>query len=102
MTGEPLPSEAPTPQTSRPQQLTVTNSELPGSQLPSAARRRELLATRNFITSWSPTWRRIGSLTTFPTTVNGVSNISRSPSPESHRNRCCLAAIHLGMADSEV
>src|ERR1700722_18594902 len=79
ITGEPLPSDAPTPETSRPQQLTVTNSELPGSQVPSAARRRELLATRNFITSWSPTLRRLGSLTTFPTTVSGVLNISCSP-----------------------
>jgi hypothetical protein len=59
--------------------LTVTNSELPGSQVPSADRRRELLATRNFSTSWSPTLRRFGSLTTLPTTVSGVSNISNSP-----------------------
>src|SRR5271163_3159474 len=69
ITGEPLPSDAPTPETRRPQQLTVTNSELPASHLPSAPRRRELLARRNFITSWSPTVRRIGSLTMLPTTV---------------------------------
>jgi hypothetical protein len=31
--------------TSFPQQFTVTKNELPGSQLPSAVRRRELLAT---------------------------------------------------------
>jgi hypothetical protein len=34
-----------------------------------AVGRRELLATRNFNTTWSPTVRRIGSLTMFPTTV---------------------------------
>src|SRR5580693_3271146 len=78
ITGEPLPSDAPTPETRRPQQLTVTNSELPASQVPSAPRRRELLATRNFSTSWSPTLRRFGSLTMFPTTVSGVSNIFHS------------------------
>src|SRR5271156_371842 len=78
ITGEPLPSDAPTPETRRPQQLTVTNSELPASHLPSAPRRRELLARRNFITSWSPTVRRIGSLTMLPTTVSGVSNIAHS------------------------
>src|SRR5699024_5968660 len=54
------------------------NSELPGSHCPSAPRRRELLATRNFITSCAPTWRRLGSLTMFPTTVAGVSNIAHS------------------------
>src|ERR1700743_451567 len=79
ITGEPLPSDAPTPETNRPQQLTVTNSELPGSQVPSADRRRELIATRNFSTSWSPPLRRFGSLTTLPTTVSGVSNISHLP-----------------------
>src|ERR1700722_3171611 len=89
ITGEPLPSDAPTPETTRPQQLTVTNSELPGSQVPSADRRRELLATRNFSTSWSPTLRRFGSLTTLPTTVSGVSNISNhlsciAPQPVLH------------------
>src|ERR1700749_2502309 len=78
ITGEPLPSDAPTPETRRPQQLTVTNSELPASHLPSAPRRRELLARRNFITCWSPTVRRIGSLTMLPTTVSGVSNIAHS------------------------
>ena len=33
------------------QQFTVTKKELPGSQLPSAVRRRELLATRNLMSS---------------------------------------------------
>ena len=51
ITGAPLPSAAPTPVTSFPQQLTVMNSEFPGSQLPSPVRRRELLATRNLMTS---------------------------------------------------
>jgi hypothetical protein len=51
ITGAPLPNAAPTPPTSLPQQLTVMNSEFPGSQLPSAVRRRELLATRNLTTS---------------------------------------------------
>jgi hypothetical protein len=69
ITGEPLPSDAPTPETSRPQQLTVTNRELPASQLPSAPRRRELLATRNFITSCAPACRRFGSFTMLPTNV---------------------------------
>jgi hypothetical protein len=95
ITGEPLPSDAPTPETRRPQQLTVTNSELPGSQVPSAARRRELLATRNFSTSWSPTLRRIGSLTMFPTTVgfDGSSSLAshRAPArpspPRDRRNK---------------
>jgi hypothetical protein len=76
ITGEPLPSDAPTPETSRPQQLTVTNRELPASQLPSAPRRRELLATRNFITSCAPACRRFGSFTMLPTTVTCVSNIA--------------------------
>ena len=70
--------------TSLPQQLTVTNSELPGSQLPSAVRRRELLATRNLMTSWSPTLRPCGSLTMLPTTVMDVSNIADS----SHSSDC--------------
>jgi len=69
---------APTPVTNLPQQLTVTNSELPASQLPSAVRRRELLATRNLMTSWSPTLRPCGSLTMLPTTVMDVSNIANS------------------------
>ncbi|CEZ71109.1 Uncharacterised protein [Mycobacterium tuberculosis] len=51
ITGAPLPNAAPTPVTSLPQQLTVINSELPGSQPPSLVRRRELLATRNLTTS---------------------------------------------------
>src|SRR5215211_6626483 len=48
LTGSPFPSEAPTPFT-RPllQQLIDAYSVLPGSQVPSAVRRRELLATRN-------------------------------------------------------
>src|ERR1700752_2055303 len=78
ITGEPLPSDAPTPETSRPQQLTVTNRELPASQLPSAPRRRELLATRTFITSCAPACRRFGSFTMLPTTVTCVSNIAHS------------------------
>src|ERR1700744_693892 len=78
ITGEPLPTDAPTPETRRPQQLTVTNSELPASHLPSAPRRRELLARRNLITSWSPTVRRIGSLAVLPTGVSGVSNIAHA------------------------
>src|ERR1700761_8983844 len=83
ITGEPLPSDAPTPETRRPQQLTVTNNELPASHLPSAPRRRELLARRNFITCWSPTM--------LPTTVSGVSNIAHSfhRATAPHR-RCCL------------
>src|ERR1700754_4598926 len=75
MTGSPLRKAAPTPVTSLPQQLTVKNSELPASQVPSAVRRRELLATRNLMTSWSPTLRPCGSLTILPTTVMDVSNI---------------------------
>ena len=43
---------------------------------PSAVRRRELLATRNFSTSCAPAWRRFGSFTIFPTTVTCVSNIA--------------------------
>ena len=49
---------------------------IPGSQVPSAVRRRELLATRNLMTSWSPTLRPCGSVTMLPTTVMGVSNIA--------------------------
>ena len=50
-TGSPFPRAAPTPVTSLPQQFTVTKNEFPGSQLPSAVRRRELLATRNLKSS---------------------------------------------------
>src|ERR1700692_800317 len=41
----------------------------PGSQFPSASRRRELLATRKLITSWSATRRRRGSVMMRPTNV---------------------------------
>ena len=79
--------------TSRPQQFTVAYSELPGSQAPSAVRRRELLATRNLMSSWSPTQRRSGLVTMVPTTVIGVSigtrnsegtiDSARAPAPSS-------------------
>src|SRR5690349_24970346 len=75
ITGSPLTRAALAPATIRPQQVTVTNNELPGSHVPSAVRRRELLATRNLTISCSPTWRWIGSVTIWPPIWNGVSNI---------------------------
>src|SRR6185312_9177204 len=81
ITGAPLPNAAPTPVTNLPQQLTLMKSELPGSQPPSVVRRRELLATRNLMTSWVPTCRRSRLLTMWPTTVSGVSNMDSGSFP---------------------
>ena len=73
-----------TPSASRPQQLTVTYSELPGSQ-PSSVFFRELLAIRNVARLLSPARRATTSVITLPTTVKGVSNMCFSI----HPFRCC-------------